>query len=82
MEKGRFQKALEVVEALTEEERESLLEVVRKRSIEERRNRIAGSIKEARAEYKSGNNLTRKTFPILSPPVNKQFYTQNPAPTE
>ena len=54
MEKGRFQKALEVVEALTEEERESLLEVVRKRSIEERRNRIAGSIKEARAEYKSG----------------------------
>jgi len=49
-----FQKALEIIESLPEEQRESLVEVVKHRLIEERRDRLAQSIKEAREEYKQG----------------------------
>jgi hypothetical protein len=49
-----FQKALEIVESLPEEQRESLMDIVRRRLIEERRDRLAQSIKEAREEYKRG----------------------------
>ena len=49
-----FQKALEIVESLPEEQRESLMDIVRRRLIEERRDRLAQSIKEAREEYKHG----------------------------
>lgn len=37
-----------------EEQRESLTDVVKRRLIEERRDRLAQSIKEAREEYKRG----------------------------
>jgi len=49
-----FQKALEIIESLPEEQRESLMDIVRRRLIEERRDRLAQSIKEAREEYKRG----------------------------
>jgi len=54
MESVTFQKVLEIIESLPEEQRESLIEIVKHRLIEERRNRIAQSIKEAGEEYKRG----------------------------
>jgi hypothetical protein len=54
MENITFQKALEVIESLPEEQRESLIEIVRRRLIEERRDRLAQRIGEAREEYKRG----------------------------
>jgi len=50
-----FQDALEIIESLPEDQRESLLEIVKHRLIEERRDRLARSIKEARGEYKRGD---------------------------
>ncbi len=49
-----FQKALEIVESLPEEQRESLMDIVKRRLIEERRDRLAQSIKGAREEYRRG----------------------------
>ncbi len=49
-----FQKALEIVESLPEEQRESLMNIVKHRLMEERRDRLAQGIKEAREEYKRG----------------------------
>lgn len=49
-----FQKALEIIESLPEEQRESLVDIVKHRLIEERRDRLAKSIKKARDEYKRG----------------------------
>jgi ribosome recycling factor len=54
MESSTFQRVLEIIEALTEEERESLIQIVNKRLIEERRDRLAQSIKEAREEFSRG----------------------------
>ena len=50
-----FQKALEIIESLPEEQRESLMEIVKHRLIEQRRDRLVQSIKEAREEYRQGN---------------------------
>jgi hypothetical protein len=50
-----FQKALEIIESLPEEQRESLMDVVKQRLIEERRDRLAKSIKKAREEYRRGD---------------------------
>jgi hypothetical protein len=50
-----FQDALEIIESLPEDQRESLLEIVKHRLVEERRDRLARSIKEARGEYKRGD---------------------------
>jgi ribosome recycling factor len=49
-----FQDALEIIESLPEEQRESLMEIVKHRLIEERRDRLAQIIKEAKEEYKNG----------------------------
>ena len=46
---------MEIIESLPEDQRESLLEIVKHRLIEERRDRLARSIKEARGEYKRGD---------------------------
>jgi ribosome recycling factor len=54
MEVITFQRALEIVESLSEDQRESLIEIVKHRLIEERRDRLARSIKEAREEYRQG----------------------------
>lgn len=49
-----FNDILEIIESLSEEQRESLIEIVRNRLIEERRDRLAQSIKKARREYARG----------------------------
>ena len=65
-----FQKALEIVESLPEEQRESLIDIVKRRLIEERRDRLAQSIKEAKDEYKSGE-IKRGTVDDLMHELSK-----------
>ncbi|PIU67985.1 MAG: hypothetical protein COS84_02410 [Armatimonadetes bacterium CG07_land_8_20_14_0_80_40_9] len=49
-----FNDALEIVESLPDDQRESLVKIVKRRLIEKRRNRLAQSIKEAKEEYARG----------------------------
>jgi hypothetical protein len=49
-----FQEALEIVESLPEDQQIDLINIVRRRHIERRRELLAKSIKEARAEYARG----------------------------
>jgi len=49
-----FQEAMDAVESLPEEQRESLIEIVRRRLAEERRDRLVESIRQAREEYERG----------------------------
>jgi hypothetical protein len=49
-----FDEVLDLVESLTDEQKESLIEIVRNRLIEERREKLAASIREARKEYQRG----------------------------
>ena len=49
-----FQEALEIVESLPQEQRTSLMEIVKRRLTEERRDQLVQSIKSAREEYKRG----------------------------
>ncbi len=51
MESVTFQEVLEIIETLPEEQRESIIEIVRHRLTEERRERLAQRIREAREEY-------------------------------
>ncbi len=54
MKGATFDNVIEIIESLPEEQRESLIEIVKKRLIEERRDRLAQSIKEAKGEYARG----------------------------
>jgi hypothetical protein len=49
-----FQEALDIVESLPEHQQEDLVDIIRRRLIEQRRDRLAGSIKESREEYAQG----------------------------
>jgi len=49
-----FQKALDVVESLPEYQQENLVEIIRHRLIEYRREVLAGNIREAKEEYSRG----------------------------
>lgn len=49
-----FQKALDIVESLPEDLQEDLIGIIRRRLIEQRRERIADHIREAREEYARG----------------------------
>jgi len=49
-----FREALELIESLPEEERRDLIDIVKRRLIEERRNEIAKSIQAARGEFTRG----------------------------
>lgn len=49
-----FQEALDMVESLPEYQQEDLIEIVHRRLIEQRRNKIAEGINEAREEYARG----------------------------
>ena len=49
-----FDEVLEIIESFPEEQRESIVEIVKLRLIEKRRDRLAQSIKEAREEYRRG----------------------------
>jgi len=51
---GTFQKALDIVESLPEYQQEDLIDIIRRRLVEQRRNRVADSIREAREEYARG----------------------------
>jgi len=54
MEGVSFDKALEIIESFPEEQRESIIEIVKLRLAEERRERLAQTIKEAREEFDRG----------------------------
>ena len=49
-----FDEALDIIESFPEEQRESIVEIVKRRLTEERRERLAQTIKEAREEYARG----------------------------
>ena len=51
---GDFQEALDRVESLPEYQQEDLIEIIRRRLIEQRRDKLADSIREAREEYARG----------------------------
>ncbi len=54
MKEVTFHEALEIIESFSEEQREALIEIVKRRLTEERRDHLAHCIKEAREEYKLG----------------------------
>jgi ribosome recycling factor len=54
MKTGTFDEALEIIESFPEEQKESIIEIVKRRLTEERRERLAQTIKEAREEYTRG----------------------------
>ncbi len=54
MRTATFAEALEIIESFPEEQRETIIEIVRRRLIEERREHLAQVIKEAREEYNRG----------------------------
>ena len=75
-----FQKALEILESLSEEQRESLMDIVKHRLIEERRDRLAQSIKEARGEYRrseirkgSVDDLMRDLYDFKHIPLSERI---------
>ena len=53
-----FQEALEIIESLPEYQQEDLVDIIRHRLTEQRRQLLASNIKEARAEYARGEIKT------------------------
>jgi ribosome recycling factor len=49
-----FDEALEIIESFPEEQKESIIEIVKRRLTEERRERLAQTVNEAREEYARG----------------------------
>ena len=49
-----FQEVLDIVESLPEYQQEDLVDIIRRRLIEQRRHRLSDSIEEARGEYVRG----------------------------
>ena len=49
-----FQEAIEIIESFSEDQRESIIEIVRRRLAEEHRERIAVSIRQTREEWMRG----------------------------
>jgi ribosome recycling factor len=54
MKTGTFDEALEIIESFPEEQKESIIEIVKRRLTEERRERLAQTVNEAREEYARG----------------------------
>ena len=54
MKAATFDEALDIIESFPEDQRESIVEIVKRRLTEERREQLAQTIKEAREEYASG----------------------------
>lgn len=54
MKRYNFNEVLEIVETLSAEDQEALIEVVRRRGAEQRRMEIAANIVVAHEEYKAG----------------------------
>jgi hypothetical protein len=59
-----FQEVLDIVESLPEYQQEDLVDIIRRRLIEQRRDRLADSIREAREEY-AGGEVKRGTVDDL-----------------
>jgi len=59
-----FQEALDIIESLPEHQQEDLINIIQRRRLERRRELLAESIKEARAEYARGE-VTRGTVDNL-----------------
>ncbi len=49
-----FQEALDVIESLPETQQEDLINLIRRRLVEQRREKIIKGVREARREYASG----------------------------
>lgn len=49
-----FQEVLDIVESLPENQQESLIDIVRRRLLERRRDKLANSIKDAKEDYVRG----------------------------
>lgn len=49
-----FQKAVDIIDSLPEEQQESIIDIVRHRLLEHRREKIAQSIKKTRKEFSAG----------------------------
>jgi CHASE3 domain sensor protein len=54
MKTGTFDEALEIIESFPDEQKESIIEIVKRRLADERRERLAQTVKEAREEYARG----------------------------
>ena len=61
---GTFQEALDIIESLPEHQQEDLINIIQRRRLERRRELLAESIKESRAEYARGE-VTRGTVDDL-----------------
>jgi CHASE3 domain sensor protein len=55
MKTGTFDEALEIIESFPDEQKESIIEIVKRRLADERRERLAQTVKEAREEYARGD---------------------------
>ena len=55
---GTFQEALEIVESLPDHQQDNLIDIIRKRRIERRREALLENIKESQAEYARGECRT------------------------
>jgi hypothetical protein len=65
-----FQEALDIVESLPEYQQEDLIEIIRKRRLERRRELLVENIKEAQAEYAKGE-FTRGSAADLMREINE-----------
>ena len=54
MKTGTFDEALEIIESFPEEQKESIIEIIKHRLSEKRRNLLVQTAKEAREEYARG----------------------------
>jgi len=70
MKTGTFDEALEIIESFTEEQKESIIEIVKLRLTDERRERLAQTVKEAREEYARGE-VRRGTVDDLMLEINQ-----------
>lgn len=61
----RFDKVLEAVDRLSPVEQDELVDLVRRRSIERRRDEIAADVREAEGEFRSGGCKTASVSEIM-----------------
>lgn len=68
---SRLEQVIEIVEALSSEEQETLINVVKRRLIEKRRDEIASNIAQADMEYNSGE-VFRGTIDQIMDELSKE----------
>ena len=54
MKNRTFDEALEIIDSFPDEQKESIIEIIKHRLTEERRERLVQTVKEAREEYARG----------------------------